>query len=115
MNENEKKERIQLIADTLEMLLQQIDVFTMNFTKEDLEILEKSKEKLEEKILHNNSALPLIYALGGDYDDTEDRMKIETLEGLISIIKSRNEYKDKAIKIKEEKAKRQEILKLMDL
>jgi len=47
MNENEKKERVQLIADTSEMLLQQIDVFTMNFTKEDLEILEESKEDLE--------------------------------------------------------------------
>lgn len=115
MNEKEKKERVQLIADTLQMLLEQIDVFTMNFTKEDLEILEESKEELEERILHNNSALPLIYALGGSYDSAEDEMKIESLEGLINIIKARNEYKDKIMKIKEEQTKNKEILKLMGL
>lgn len=115
MNKDKRKEKIQLIADTLGMLLQQIDTFTMNFTKEDLDIMEESKEALESKILHNMSALPLIIALGGDYDETEDKMKIATLDELISIIKARNEYKEKAIQTKKNNNRKKEILRIMGL
>jgi len=115
MSEEEKKQRAALIADTIQMLLQQIDLFTMKMTKEDIEIMLESKQALEDKISYNQSAMALICALGGDYDSSEDEMKIETLNCLIKIIKVRNEYKEKAIKKKEDLIKRKEILNMMGL
>lgn len=115
MTEKEKKERAVLIADTIQMLLQQIDLFTAKMTKEDIEIMLESKQALEDKISYNQSAMALILALGGDYDSSEDEMKIETLNCLIKIIKVRNEYKEKVIKKKEDLIKRKEILNMIGL
>ncbi len=115
MTEKEKKERAVLIADTIQMLLQQIDLFTAKMTKEDIEIMLESKQALENKISYNQSAMALILALGGDYDSSEDEMKIETLNCLIKIIKVRNEYKEKVIKKKEDLIKRKEILNMIGL
>lgn len=115
MNEEEKKERIKLIADTIEMLLQQIDMFTGMMTAEDIEILEESRTSLEKKIAHNQSAMALILALGGDYDSAEDEMKIETLNCLIRLIKARNKYKEEALEKQKQLIQRREVLKMMGL
>lgn len=63
MNETEKRERTQLIADTVQYLLQQIDMFVNAMTAEDIDILIECKDKLQEKILNNESAMALILAL----------------------------------------------------
>lgn len=115
MSEEEKKERVKLIADTIEMLLSQIDMFANMMTKEDIEIMLESKAALEEKISYNQSAMALICALGGDYDSTEDEMKIQTLNCLIKLLQVRNQYKDKMMEKKQEIIKRQEILKMFNL
>ena len=63
INREDKKARAKLIADTIQMLLQQIDMFSAMMTVEDIEILEESRESLEEKIGMNQSAMALICAL----------------------------------------------------
>ena len=111
MSNKEKEERVKLIADTIEHLMNQIDLFVNQMTYEDIEILIESKESLEEKISRNESAMALIFALGGNYDSSEDEMKIETLDCLIRIIKARNKYKNKVLEEKEKMKKRQETLR----
>lgn len=115
MNEEEKKKRVQLIADTVQHLLQQIDMFSNMMTAEDIDILIECKDKLQEKILHNESAMAFILALGGNYDSAEDEMKIETLDCLIKMMRARNKYKEKVLEEQEKVKKRQEALRMLGL
>ena len=115
MEKKEKEKRVKLIADTIEYLMKQIDLFVNQITYEDIEILIESKEALKEKISRNESAMALIFALGGNYDSSEDEMKIETLDCLIRIIKARNKYKEKVLEEKENIKKRQEALRMLGL
>lgn len=115
MWKEEKEKRIKLIAETIEYLMKQIDLFVNQMTYEDIEILIESKEALKEKISRNESAMALIFALGGDYDSSEDEMKIETLDCLIKIIRARNKYKNKVLEKQEEMKKRQETLRMLGL
>lgn len=115
MGKEEKEKRIKLIAETIEYLMKQIDLFVNQMTYEDIEILIESKEALKEKISRNESAMALIFALGGDYDSSEDEMKIETLDCLIKIIRARNKYKNKVSEKQEEMKKRQETLRMLGL
>lgn len=107
-----KKEKVQILADKLNSIIPLIDSFANSLTEEEYELFVESKEVLEEKINHGLSALPLIMACGGDYDDTEDRMKIKTLECLIELIKVRQQYKKEMVRIKEESEKKQEVLNI---
>ena len=115
MDKEEKEKRVKLIADTIEYLMKQIDLFVNQMTYEDIEILIESKEALKEKISRDESAMALIFALGGNYDSSEDEMKIETLDCLIRIIKARNKYKNKVLEEKEKMKKRQETLRALGL
>ena len=115
MGKEEKEKRIKLIAETIEYLMKQIDLFVNQMTYEDIEILIESKEALKEKISRNESAMALIFALGGDYDSSEDEMKIETLDCLIKIIRARNKYKNKVLEKQEKMKKRQETLRILGL
>lgn len=115
MDKEEKEKRVKLIADTIEYLMKQIDLFVNQMTYEDIEILIESKEALKEKISRNESAMALIFALGGNYDSSEDEMKIETLDCLIKIIKARNKYKEKLLEQREQIKKRQEALRMLGL
>lgn len=109
------KEKTQVLADKLSLILPIIDNFMNELDDKDFELLEQSKEVLEEKINTNNSALVIINACGGDYDDTEDRMKVKTLECLIELIKVRLEYRDEMLKKEKQKDNEQEVLKLFGL
>lgn len=115
MDKEDKEKRIKLIAETIEYLMKQIDLFVNQMTYEDIEILIESKEALKEKISRNESAMALIFALGGDYDSSEDEMKIETLDCLIKIIRARNKYKNKVLEKQEKMKKRQETLRILGL
>lgn len=115
MDKEEKEKRVKLIAETIEYLMKQIDLFVNQMTYEDIEILIESKEALKEKISRNESAMALIFALGGDYDSSEDEMKIETLDCLIKIIRARNKYKNKVLEKQEKMKKRQETLRMLGL
>lgn len=106
----DKKIKIQILADRLTPLLQLVDDFMGSLTDEDYELLKETRDCLQDKINYGNSASVIIMALGGNYDDTEDRMKIKTLDCLIDLLKSRKEYKKALVKQQEKQKNRQEAI-----
>ena len=106
----DKKIKIQILADRLTPLLQLVDGFIESLTDEDYELLKETKDCLQDKINYGNSASVVIMALGGNYNDTEDRMKIKTLDCLIDLLKSRKEYKKALVKQQEEQKNRKEAI-----
>lgn len=111
----DKKEKAQILADKLMGILPLIDSFMNSLNDEDFELLKESRQALKDRISTNNSAMALIYACGGTYDDTEDYMKIKTLDCLIDLLKARKEYKEEKLKMQETNKNRQEVLKLFNL
>ena len=90
--------------------MQLVDDFMESLNDEDYELIKETRNCLQDKINYGNSASVVIMALGGNYDDTEDRMKIKTLDCLIDLLKSRKEYKEALIKQQEEQKNRQEAI-----
>ena len=108
----DKKIKIQILADKLMTLLQLVDSFMENLTEEDYELLKETSDCLRDKINYGNSTSVVIMALGGNYDDTEDRMKIKTLDCLIDLLKSRKEYKEALLKQQEKQKNKQEAINI---
>ena len=108
----DKKVKAQILADKLNNILPLIDGFMNNLSEEEFELLEESRQALKEKININTSAMPLIMACGGNYDDTEDRMKIKTLDCLIDLVKTRKEFKEEVIKAQKEQENMRKVLNL---
>ena len=108
----DKELKVQILADKINSLLPLIDGFAENMTEEDFELLEETRGSLRDKINYGNSALVVIMALGGNYDDTEDQMKIKTLDCLIDLINARKEYKEKLLKKQNQQANNQEIINI---
>jgi len=113
MEESKKQEKVRLLADMIQMMLEYVDNMTFMLTSNDLVLLEDARSKLAEKINHNNAALPVIMALGGNYNDTEDKLKIATLDSIVLLIKSRIDYRETMIKQKSQKAVNEDILRAM--
>lgn len=110
----EDKEKIQGLADIIQLLLQQVDLFITTLNKKDFELLKKAKKELENHISKNMSALPIIMACG-NYDSMEDEMKLKTLDLLIELMKTRIEYRDKLKKQQENDKNKEDILKIFGL
>ncbi len=108
----DKKIKIQILADRLTPLLQLVDGFMESLNDEDYELIKETRNCLQDKINYGNSASVVIMALGENYDDTEDRMKIKTLDCLIDLLKSRKEYKEALLKQQEEQKNRQEAIEI---
>ena len=106
----DKKIKIQILADRLTPLLQLVDGFMESLNDEDYELIKETRNCLQDKINYRNSASVLIMALGGNYDDTEDRMKVKTLDCLIELIKTRKEYREELLEKQEEQKNRQEAI-----
>ena len=102
--------KIQILADILTPLLQLVDSFMESLTDEDYELLKEIRDCLQDKINYGNSASVVIMSLGVNYNDTEDRMKIKTLDCLIDLLNSRKEYKEALLKQQEEQKNRQEAI-----
>lgn len=111
----EDKEKIQALADIIQLLLQQVDLFTATLNEKDFELLEKAKNTLENHISRNMSALSIIMACGGNYDSMEDEMKLKTLDLLIELMKTRIEYREKLKDQKENDKNKEDILKIFGL
>ena len=109
---NDKEIKIQLLADRLQNLLQLVDIFIDNLEDGDFELLEQTKESLINKINTNNGALPIIMAFGGTYDDTEDKAKVDTLDCLISMIKTRKELREYLLQAKKQKDNMKDVLSI---
>lgn len=110
-----KKEKAQILADKLNNILPLIDGFMNSLDDEDFELLEESKQALKQRININTSAMPLIMACSGNYDDTEDRMKIKTLDCLIDLIKTRKQFREEKIKAQNKQQNMQEVLNLFGI
>jgi hypothetical protein len=106
----DKKTKIPILADKLTPILQLVDGFVESLTDEDYELLKETRAYLQDKINYRNSASVVTMALGGNYDDIEDKMKIKTLDCLIDLLKSRKEYKEALLKQQEEQKNRQEAI-----
>ena len=90
--------------------MQLVDDFMESLNDEDYELIKETRNCLQDKINYGNSVSVVIMALGGNYDDTEDRMKIKTLDCLIDLLKSRKEYKKALVKQQEEQKNRKEAI-----
>lgn len=110
--EENLKEKVQILADKLQSLLPLVDIFVNSISDEDFELLETAREGLEDKINYGNSASVVIMALGGNYDDTEDRIKVKTLDCLIELIKTRKEYKEALLEKQEKQRNTQEAINM---
>ena len=106
----DKKIKIQILADRLTPLLQLVDGFMESLNDEDYELIKETRNCLQDKINYGNSASVLIMALGGNYDDTEDRMKVKTLDCLIELIKTRKEYREELLEKQEKQKNKQEAI-----
>lgn len=111
----DKKVKAQILADKLNSILLLIDGFMNNVSEEEFELLEESRQALKDRINTNTSAMPLIMACGGNYDDTEDRMKIKTLDCLIDLVKARKEFKEEMIKKQNQQENMREVLNLFGI
>ena len=79
------------IKDFSEAIISFFTVFDGLFLYNDKaeELLEEVKSSLEEKVLRNESCLPVIIAMGGNYDSNVDRAKIKEIEALQQLLKAR--------------------------
>lgn len=102
MSDEEKRKKVQAIADVIQSLLQQVDIFSQVMTEADYTILDEVKETLKNQINYKQSASVIFYAIGTDPDTTEEEMKLKTLNLLIELIKTRIEYRNKKIDIQRE-------------
>lgn len=108
----DKKIKIQILADRLTSLLQLVDGFMESLNDEDYELIKETRNCLQDKINYGNSASVLIMALGGNYNDTEDRMKVKTLNCLIDLLKTRKEYREEILKQREKQKNKQEAIEM---
>ncbi len=114
----DKKNQVQILADIIQPLMQQIDLLTSALSTEDFELLDEARETLSSHINFKQSAAPIVLAFGGSIDTTDEEYKLKSLELLIEIMKTRIKYREELIELDEkEKIKKDniELLKNMGL
>lgn len=114
----DKKTQVQILADIIQPLIQQIDLLTSSLSTADFDLLEEARETLSSHISFKQSAAPVVLAFGGSIDTTDEEYKLKSLELLIEIMKTRIKYREELIELEEkEKIKKDniEILKNMGL
>ena len=82
------------------------------FNEKAEELLEKTKTSLKEKVLHNESCLPVIMAMGGNYDSDIDHAKIKEIESLQQLLKARKNLQKATEREQTKKVNNAEILAL---
>ena len=110
-SDQEALNRAEELANKIKILFAYLDNL---FIEEDLceEFLLITKRKLEDKILHSETALPVLLAMGRDYDSSVDRAKVREITALTDLINARkslkkaSEEEDKRKKHKSEELKR---------
>ena len=104
------KDKAEYLAYNLQLFFQWFDTFFMEDVEME-ELLEETKSSLIEKINRNHSGLVVITALGGQYNDEEDKIKVQELEAMLSIIRARKELIRIAIDKVEKKEDNAKLLK----
>lgn len=92
-----KNQKIEELAESLTSFFIVFDGFFL-YEEDNEKLLSAAAESLEKKVLHNESALPVIMALGGNYDSGLDRAKIEELKALKALIRARKRVREETIK-----------------
>ena len=113
--EDNKKSRVLDLTIKLESLMPLIDLFVQDMNDSDIELLNEVKDQLKEKISHNESGIILIHALGGDYDRTEDEIKLKTTECLLEMVQIRKDGLKKIKEANENIKKRREALAMFGI
>ena len=108
------EKQVRVMADFIQDLLLQIDIFTQVLTKEDFEVLEKAKNSLQTKINFKRSATPLLFAVGANSDTTKDRMELKSLTLLIELMKARTEFREEMLRLQKDNQNKQETVKLFE-
>ena len=82
------EERVKEISEKISSFFLVFDGLFMY--EEDVEqLLNDLKEHLKNKISRNETALPIIMAMGGNYDSDIDRAKVQEVDALLNLIKAR--------------------------
>lgn len=110
-----KEERVLDLSHKLQSLIPLVDMFVQELKDGDLELMEEVATSIKNHISHNEGAAVLITAMGGNYDRSEDEMKLKTIEHLVGIVKARKEGIIKIKEAKESAKKRQEVLRMMGM
>lgn len=92
-----KTQKIKELAESLTSFFIVLDGLFL-YEEDNEALLTEAAESLEKKVLHNESALPVIMALGGNYDSEIDRAKIEELQALEALIRARKRVREETIK-----------------
>lgn len=80
-------------AERLKSFFSVFDGFFMGSIETD-ELLMRAKMSLEEKIRHNEAAMPIITALGGSYEKMLDEAKLQEVNALIDLLSARKSVRD---------------------
>lgn len=84
------EEKVKLFADNLKDFFMYFDTVFCAFEDSE-QMLDDTLKSLKNKVNQNETALPLIIALGSSYDSTIDKLKIKEIEALIQLRKTRLE------------------------
>lgn len=108
-----KKEHVQILADIIQPLMQQIDLLTSALSTEDFKLLDEAKETLSSHINFKQSAAPVVLAFGGSIDTTDEEYKLKSLELLIEIMKTRIKYREELIELEEKERIKKDNLEML--
>ncbi len=87
-SDQEALNRAEELANKIKILFAYLDnLFIEEDHCEDFLLL--TKKRLEDKILHSETVLPVLLSMGCDYDSTVDRAKVNELTALLDLIKAR--------------------------
>lgn len=106
-------ERTERIRDFAEQIKTFFLVFDAAFLYDDQaeEMMAEVLESLQEKISRNESALPVIMALGGQYDRGIDQAKLEETDALLRLLRARKALRAAVIRENERSGKGSALLK----
>ena len=108
-NEMNEQEEIKEFAEKIASFFLVFDglfLFEENAEKH----LRELEASLKEKVLHNESCLPVILAMGGDYDSGIDRAKIESAQALLNLLKARKKLQKATEEQANKKSAKKDIL-----
>lgn len=106
----EYEEKIRLFAESIKDFFLYFDLVFL--TDADTEkLIEDTMNSLKEKVNRNEAALPLIIAMGGNYDSNIDRAKLEEAEALLDLIKARKKVQSATKEQSERKKDNAELLR----
>ena len=108
-----KKDQVQILADIIQPLMQQIDLLTSTLSTEDFNLLDEAKETLSSHINFKQSAAPLVLAFGGSIDTTDEEYKLKSLKLLIEIMKTRIKYREELIELEEKEKRKKDNIELL--